>query len=261
MGLVNTIYPTSTHNRLEHSIGVFRNCCLYINALYNDPYNPLFRQLVNVNDIKSLLLASLLHDIGHYPLAHETEEVLPELKHEVIGNKLLENTTKDKDGNTIKNIIENDDWGWGIKTEDIKNILLGQKDENTLFPKKNLKKKMLSSIIDGPIDVDKVDFLIRDSKNCHLKYGEIIDFERLLSNLTIIIYTDDNNEINFSVGCYEKGQTAAESLTFARYLLYQSLYWHHTVRSIRVCYFKLFTMLIRLIRKKRNLLLFLILIS
>jgi HD superfamily phosphohydrolase/tRNA A-37 threonylcarbamoyl transferase component Bud32 len=246
LGLVNTIYPTATHNRLEHSIGVFRNCCLYINSLFNDSYNPLFRQLVNVNDIKSLLLASLLHDIGHYPLAHEIEEILPEVKHETVSQKLLNNPTKDKYGNTLQEIIENHDWGWGISVDDIKDILFGQRDTTDFFTKKTLKIKMLSSIIDGPIDIDKVDFLMRDSKNCHLRYGDIIDFERLLSNLTIIIYTDEDKEVNFSVGCYEKGQTAAESLTFARYLLYQSIYWHHTARSIRA-------MLLQAISNKRNL--------
>lgn len=234
LGLVNTIYPTASHNRLEHSLGVFRNCCLYINALLNDSYNPLFRQLVTVEDIKSLLLASLLHDIGHYPLAHEIEEVLSEFNHELVGQKLLNNKTKDKYGNTLSEIIENQDWGWGIHIDSITDILFGQKEKKTLFTKKTLKIKMLSSIIDGPIDIDKVDFLMRDSKNCHLRYGDIIDFERLLNSLTIIIYSDDEKEINFSVGCYEKGQTAAESLTFARYLLYQSIYWHHTARSIRI---------------------------
>jgi HD superfamily phosphohydrolase len=233
LGLVNTIYPTASHNRLEHSLGVFRNCCLYINSLYNDSYNPLFKQLVNADDIKSLLLASLLHDIGHYPLAHEIEEILPQLRHEEFASILFNNKTEDKYGNTLRDIIENEEWGWGSKSDSIKEVLFGQKDDATLFSKKELKTKMLSSIIDGPIDVDKVDFLIRDSKNCHLRYGEIIDFERLLNNLTIIIFNDDDKQINFSVGCYEKGQTAAESLTFARYLLYQSLYWHHTARSIR----------------------------
>ena len=75
LGLLNYVYPTATHNRLEHSIGMFRNCCLYIQSLYNDPYNPLFKQLVDKEDIKSVLLASLLHDLGQYPFAHEMEEV------------------------------------------------------------------------------------------------------------------------------------------------------------------------------------------
>ncbi|MDO9530279.1 MAG: protein kinase [Syntrophales bacterium] len=66
LAFINTIYPTATHTRLEHSIGAFRNAILYVQALYNDTYNPLFRQLMDEKDIKSILLGSLLHDIGHY---------------------------------------------------------------------------------------------------------------------------------------------------------------------------------------------------
>lgn len=233
LGLLNEVYPTATHSRLEHSLGVFRNCCLYVNSLYNDIFNPLFKQLVNDKDIKAVLLASLLHDLGQYPLAHELEEIDKELKHEKLTLRLLNDKTSDSNSNTIKDIVENEEWGWGVDLESVKKILTGQKTEHALFNDKPLKVRMLSSIIDGPIDVDKLDYLLRDSQNCYLKYGDLIDIDRLLRNLTIIIVKNGNPKINFVVGTYEKGQTAAESLTFARYLLYQSLYWHHTARSIR----------------------------
>lgn len=228
VGLLNYVYPTATHNRLEHSIGTFRNCCLYVQSLYNDPYNPLFKQLINEIDIKCVLLASLLHDLGQYPLAHEIEENAKELKHERFTLEFLDNPTKDKLGYTLREIIENEDWGWGVKLDEVKEMLKGKEGEQTTFTM-NLKPKMLSSIIDGPIDIDKLDYLLRDSQNCYLKYGDLIDVDRLVRNLTVIISKDKN----VTIGTYEKGQSAAESLTFARYLLYQSLYWHHTGRSVR----------------------------
>ena len=234
LGLLNSIYPTATHTRLEHSIGTFRNCCLYIQSLYNDPYNPLFRQLVDDKDIKSILLASILHDLGYYPLAHEIGEVVKELKHEYFTLKFLDNLKQDKFGHSIRDIIENEEWGWGVKLENVKEIFGIEEGEASLeFGKKNLKTKMLSSIIDGPIDADKLDYLLRDSQNCYLKYGELIDIDRLIRNLTVIITKDTHGRKNLTIGTYEKGQSAAESLTFARYLLYQSLYWHHTSRAIR----------------------------
>lgn len=229
LGFTDNLYPTATHNRLVHSVGTFRNCCLYVQALLNDPYNPLFKQLITAEDIKSVLLASLLHDIGQYPLAHDIEEYDSDFKHEIFSKKFFENPTKDRFKNTLKDIIEKTDW-WGVSVEKVKEILFD--DEKTLFKEENLKTNMLASIINGPIDVDKLDYLLRDSKNCYLKYGEIVDIERLIRNLTIVIYKKDN-KIFFSLGAYEKGQPAAESLTFARYLLYQSLYWHHTTRGIR----------------------------
>ncbi len=92
---------------------------------------------------------------------------------------------------------------------------------------------MLSSIINGPIDTDKLDYLVRDSKNCFLKYGEIIDFDRMVRNLTVIITKNEYGQRILTLGTYEKGRSAAESFAFARYLLYQSLYWHHTARASR----------------------------
>ena len=83
------------------------------------------------------------------------------------------------------------------------------------------------------MDVDKLDFLIRDSQKCYIKYGDSVDVDRLLRNLTVVVTCGKDSKIGFDIGAYEKGQTAAESLTFARYLLYQSVYWHHTARAIR----------------------------
>jgi len=232
LGLINYVYPTATHNRLEHSIGVFRNCCLYVQSLYNDIYNPLFKQLTNEKDLKCVLLASLLHDLGQYPLAHEIGENVDKLQHERLTLEFLDNPTKDKSGYTLRDIIENVDWGWGIELDRVKEILKKEKGQHRLPYENTVKTKMLSSIIDGPIDVDKLDYLLRDSQNCYLRYGELIDIDRLIRNLTVIINKDSYKQ-NIAIGTYEKGQSAAESLTFARYLLYQSVYWHHTARAVR----------------------------
>lgn len=233
LGPASTVYPTATHTRLEHSLGTFRNCCLYVQSLYNDPHNPLFRQLVTERDIKAVLLASLLHDLGQYPLAHELEAVDKGLRHEDFTLKFLNNTSKDRLGNTLQDIVENEDWGWGIKLAEIRKILPKAKVEQpSLFDKEPLKAQMLSSIIDGPIDVDKLDYFLRDSQNCYVEYGESIDVDRLVRTLTTIILKSASGKKDLTIGIYEKGQSAAESLTFARYLLYQSIYWHHTVRAV-----------------------------
>lgn len=228
LGLLNYVYPTATHNRLEHSIGTFRNCCLYVQSLWNDSYSPLFKQLVNEKDIKCVLVASLLHDLGQYPLAHEIEENARDLRHENFTLPFLDNPTEDKFGHTLQEIIKNEEWGWSVTLEDVKEILKGKEKQKTLFPT-NMKSKMLSSIINSPIDVDKLDYLLRDSQNCYLKYGDLIDVDRLIRNLAVIITKDKD----ITIGTYERGQSAAESLAFARYLLYQSVYWHHTARAIR----------------------------
>lgn len=230
--LIDTIYPTATHSRLEHSIGAFYNCCLYIQSLYNDPYNPLFKQLINTNEIKILLLASLFHDLGQYPFAHLFEEIgrfKSQLSHKKITIEFLENPSKDNNGYTLKEYIENE---WGVDIKKIKELLLRAEISDEEWHR-NLKLDLLSSIIDGIIDIDKLDYYQRDTHNCNLSYGLMIDSPRLIRNLTVIININKNRDSKntFTIGIYRRAQAAAETLAFTRYLLYQSVYWHHTARS------------------------------
>lgn len=253
LGLISTIYPSANHTRYEHSIGVYRNCCLYIQALYNDQYNPIFKQMMEEKDIKTVLLACLLHDLGFYPFAHEIGEIDRKYRHEYLTQTFIDNPTKDKYGDTIRNIIENDNWGWGVDIKVLKELLMPSDGQETLFEKKDIKTQILRSIFDGPIDVDKLDYLIRDSQRCFLKYGDIIDQDRLIRNLTVIsIKSERADEMLFTIGTYEKGQSAAESLIFARYLLYQSLYWHHAARAYRVMLREVFEDAVKAVIKSKT---------
>jgi hypothetical protein len=66
-----------------------------------------------------------------------------------------------------------------------------------------------------------------------LPYGAGIDDGRLVSCLTVVLSRDAEGAVVPAIGTYEKGQAAAESLSFARYLLYQTVYWHHSSRALR----------------------------
>ena len=204
----------------------------------HDPYNPLFRQLTSEDDLKRRLIASLFHDLGQYPLAHDLEDAAPlslrELfRHERLTEAWLENNTPDAKGRTIKDIIENSERGWGVKIEKIKQLLKTKTVERpTLeFDTPNLKMGLLQLIIDGPLDVDKLDYLVRDSKRAEIPYGAFVDVDRLVRNLTVVLTKDDKENTILTLGTYEKSLSAAELVTFARYELYQTLYWHHTVCS------------------------------
>jgi HD superfamily phosphohydrolase len=244
LGFANSIYPGTTHTRFEHSLGAFRTCCLYVQALYRDPYNPFFRQIAGAQELRAVLLASLLHDLGQYPLAHETEEALrlvargdrtrwePFLKHERLTQKWLDHGHQDSRGRTLGQIVEDATDGWDVPLGLLKAILTDSRDD-MLFRNQPLRVGMLRSIVDSPLDVDKVDYLVRDSRHSSLTYGDLIDVDRLVRSLTVVV-VEEHGKTRIVLGTYEKGQSAAESLTFARYLLYQALYWHHTSRSVRV---------------------------
>jgi serine/threonine protein kinase len=181
LGLLNLIYPTANHTRLEHSVGAFSLCCRYVLALYYDAYNPLFRQLMNEADIKAVLLAALLHDLGQCPLAHDLEEADPEsYSHESVAAGILRD-----EPSALANVIAAPE-GWGISPEQVVRIL-----EASAKPYKGgLRERMLRTLISGCIDCDKLAYLIRDSVKLGVPFGKGIDLERLLRCLTVVFRED-----------------------------------------------------------------------
>lgn len=75
LGVVSQVYPGAKHSRREHSLGTYANVIRVLRALYEDSYSPLFRQIITEDDCRALLLTTLLHDIGHFSLAHDLEDI------------------------------------------------------------------------------------------------------------------------------------------------------------------------------------------
>jgi uncharacterized protein len=88
LGLVALVYPAANHTRFEHSLGVYRNALLYVQQLAQDER---FRQTMRPADVETLLVASLLHDLGHWPFCHAIEDIaLPGVpSHELFANSFL----------------------------------------------------------------------------------------------------------------------------------------------------------------------------
>jgi HD superfamily phosphohydrolase len=78
--------------------------------------------------------------------------------------------------------------------------------------------------LSGPIDVDKIDYLMRDSLHAGVPYGQHFDRRRLIGSLCL-------NEAGDALAITDKGKTAAEMMVFARYVMFSEVYWHHAVRS------------------------------
>lgn len=218
LGLLNLIYPSANHNRREHSIGTFSVVCRYILALYHDPLNPLFRQLMAAEDLEAALLAALLHDVGQYPLAHDIEEADSALHHHAIGLAIL------RSGKLLPTALEL----WEPTLDRVAQIL----DAKVHPPTGGLKDRILHSLIDGPIDADKMDYLMRDCSHLGLTFANGIDLERLLRCLTIV-FRDDGTSTYAALGIHEKGKIPAEALAFARYAMFGQVYWHHAFRAMK----------------------------
>jgi HD superfamily phosphohydrolase len=79
-------------------------------------------------------------------------------------------------------------------------------------------------MLSGPIDVDKMDYLARDSLHAGVPYGRNFDQQRLIGSLCL-------NGTGDGLAISDKGKTAAEMMVFARYVMFSEVYWHHGVRA------------------------------
>jgi HD superfamily phosphohydrolase len=91
-------------------------------------------------------------------------------------------------------------------------------------------------MLSGPIDVDKIDYLMRDSLHAGVPYGQHFDRRRLINSLCL-------NEKGDGLAITDKGKTAAEMMVFARYVMFSEVYWHHAVRSATAMFQRAFFML------------------
>jgi uncharacterized protein len=205
LGLVSLVYPAAHHTRFEHSLGVYRLALRYLRQLSTDER---FCERVQRPDAELLIVAALLHDLGHWPFCHPIEDIrLPGVpEHELFANSfILEGEVADA--------LRDD---WGIQPREVV-ALLSEKPPGTTA-------KILQSILSGPIDIDKMDYLSRDSLHAGVPYGRNFDEERLIGSLCL-------NESGDGLAIRDKGKTAAEMMVFARYVMFSEVYWHHAVRS------------------------------
>jgi HD superfamily phosphohydrolase len=232
LGLLNLLYPTATHTRLEHALGTYTNAAQYIYYLYHDPINPFFRQVMTVEDLVTVLVAAFLHDLGQYPLAHDLEDAHPVVFRHSALTKVLLKAERVEIKTMAEKFQEHLDTYWGVTASRVNDIL----DANPNKQDVPLKDRLLHTLIDGPIDADKLDYLVRDSHECGVPYGQVIDFPRLLRTLTVIYSRKEkgkDKEFFIGLGIHEKGRVAAECVAFARYAMFAQVYWHHTARAVK----------------------------
>ncbi|WP_405296117.1 HD domain-containing protein [Methanobrevibacter sp.] len=183
LGLISLIYPGATHTRFEHCIGTMNLGSKLAEELDLSDY-----------DIELIRASGLLHDIGHGPFSHVSEGVLS-VPHEELSKYVITKTS-------MKDLLEEK-----FDVNRIVDIING--------------KGHLGPIISGELDVDRMDYLLRDSHNTGVSYGKI-DYERLITNLKL----EDGLILDI------KGVQAAEGALVSRYFMYPSVYQHHTTRIV-----------------------------
>jgi HD superfamily phosphohydrolase len=214
LGLVSLVYPAAIHTRFEHSLGVYRLALLFLQQLSRDDR---FVAAVSPADAELFIAAALLHDVGHWPFCHPIEDLqLPKLpRHESLAAGCVSQ-------GEMADALRAD---WGIEPKQIIALLsFAPPTDGSQLPEGRTPTRILSSMLSGPIDVDKIDYLQRDSLHAGVPYGRNFDQQRLIGSLCL-------NEAGDGLAITDKGKTAAEMLVFARYVMFSEVYWHHGVRS------------------------------
>ena len=207
LGFSYLVYPGANHTRFEHSLGVYH----LMNVL-------LDRLEVAKEEEKELLVASLIHDVGHGPYSHVTEPLIKRFtgkSHEDIEDIIFgQDATLSK---TIAEVLEE----YRLDKRKIISYIKGERAEYEA-------ERVFAKILNGEIDVDKMDYLVRDSYYTGVAYG-VVDNIRLIQGLDFF---------KGSLVITEKGILPAEYLLFSRFLMYPTVYNHHTSRIAQLMLLK-----------------------
>lgn len=186
LGFAYLVYPGANHTRFEHSLGAMHLASL------------LCRHLgFGTAETRTICCAALLHDIGHGPYSHASERLMQEytqFSHDDIREQL-------KEPILAKQFEKN-----SISPDEVAALISGS--------------HRYAGIIHGDLDVDRMDYLLRDAHYTGAPYGNF-DAERLTKSLAVV---DNTIVLN------ESGISAAESLLIARTLMGPSVYYHHACR-------------------------------
>src|SRR5579883_1501198 len=214
LGFVYRIWPGATHTRYEHSLGCYYLALRALRSLLrHGSEGGLYG--VSISSVKTLIVATLLHDIGHYPFSHTIEDLgYPVILHEKVGRSIIEKSE-------IANILERD---YGLSPERVADFIDPPK-HRSLPP----DDELLSSLLSGALDVDKLDYLPRDARACNVPYGGV-DVARLQSSLRI--HPNVNGQRRLVVT--HKGISPLHSLLHARQEMFDNIYWHHTGRAMQM---------------------------
>jgi len=202
------VYPGATHTRFEHSLGV-----MYLAGRLTE--NPNLSELLTEDEIQKIRIAALLHDVGHGPFSHIFEHMLV---------KFLNKTHEDMTTWIIqKSELREKISGIGYDPNTLGNLAVGLLHEPG--------KAFMDQMIRSAVDVDKLDFIVRDTYHTGAEYG-YVDIFRLIHMLDVL---DENLAVNLGTPRIKGEEVSAlESFILARIASFKSIYFHRVARAAQI---------------------------
>lgn len=188
MALAFLVYPGAVHTRLHHALGAYHLMHRAIEELKQKGID------ISAEEEQGVKIAILLHDIGHGPFSHALEHTIVDVNHEQLSLLIMEQLNHKMNGRLSLAIA--------------------------IF-KNNYSKHFLHQLVSSQLDVDRLDYLARDSFFTGVSEG-VIGYDRIIKMLTVV-----NDELVVE----EKGIHSIEKFLIARRLMYWQVYLHKTVLS------------------------------
>lgn len=188
------VYHAADHTRFQHSVGVYEVVRRMVTEV------PDLADALSEKDKVVVMLAGLMHDIGHGPYSHTFETISP-ISHEEYTCRIIERDPE------ISGILEAEQTGLSREVADV----IRHQSVNPILPQ----------LVSSQLDADRMDYLLRDAYFTGTKYGEF-DLERLLRTMRVA----ENKVVVKESGVY-----AVENYIMARYHMYWQVYYHPIARS------------------------------
>ena len=205
------VYPTAEHSRFSHSLGVYEIVRRMVTEVKS-----LCVELTEYEKV-CVMLAGLLHDVGHGPFSHAFEHITNHSHEEYTAKIILGNTELNA---ILRNVSER-------LPQDIVSIIQHTHEND-----------ILNQIVSGQLDADRMDYLLRDSYFTATSYGQF-DLERILRTMRV----RKTNEGRKVIVVKYTGIHSVEDYIMARYQMYWQVYYHPVARSYEAVFIQLFNRL------------------
>ena len=205
------VYPTAEHSRFSHSLGVYEIVRRMVTEVKS-----LCVELTEYDKV-CVMLAGLLHDVGHGPFSHAFEHITNHSHEEYTAKIILGNTELNA---ILRNVSEK-------LPQDIVSIIQHTHEND-----------ILNQIVSGQLDADRMDYLLRDSYFTATSYGQF-DLERILRTMRV----RKTNEGRKVIVVKYTGIHSVEDYIMARYQMYWQVYYHPVARSYEAVFIQLFNRL------------------
>lgn len=208
LGSCFLVFHGAEHSRFQHALGV-----MWLMHSVLDRWESTGKLHTEPEVRKAALAAAMLHDIGHGPFSHALEHTFVGLDHEKLGHQIITGP--------LRPLLESH----GCDPQDVVDLLTNK-----------FREPVLCELLSGQLDVDRMDYLQRDSLYTGVKYG-LFDSGRILETLVPLkaalnsedLFAEEREGLVLAVG--GKGVLAVEEFLFSRYFMYWQVYLHRAVRS------------------------------